>query len=336
MVFDPRDLATPVVAAPMAGGPSTPQLAAAVSGAGGLGFLPGGYLKAEVLADRVSAARQLTSGPLGVNLFVPQPSAATPDALQRYVGALTADAARYDVALGEPRYDDDDWSAKLELLVEVRPEVVSFTFGLPSAQVVARLRGAGIASWGTITTVAEADEAAGRGVDAVVAQGPDAGGHRGTLDPTAEPATEPLSELLAGLRNFGAPVIAAGGLTTADAVARARADGAVAVQCGTAFLLADEAGTNPVHRAALRDPQFTETAVTKAFSGRYARGLRNRFIDEHEPQAPFGYPELHYLTGPLRAAAVKAGDPHAVSLWAGTGFRRARGAPAAEIVRSLT
>ena len=110
----------------------------------------------------------------------------------------------------------------------------------------------------------------------------------------------------------------------------------MAAQLGTAFLLADEAGSSPVHRAALQDPQFTETVVTKAFSGRYARGLRNRFIDEHEADAPLAYPEIHYLTSPLRAASVRAGDPHAVNVWAGTGFRSAKAAPVADIMKDLT
>jgi len=119
-------------------------------------------------------------------------------------------------------------------------------------------------------------------------------------------------------------------------VRRVLQSGAAAAQLGTAFLLADEAGSNTVHRAALQDRQFTETVVTRAFSGRYARGLRNRFLDDHGADAPFGYPEVHYLTSPLRAASVRAGDPHAASLWAGTGYRRAQPAPAATIVETLT
>ena len=131
---------------------------------------------------------------------------------------------------------------------------------------------------------------------------------------------------------FSVPVT----LANADDVNRVLRAGAVAAQLGTAFLLADEAGSSPVHRAALQDPQFTETVVTKAFSGRYARGLRNRFIDEHEAQAPLGYPEIHYLTSPLRAASVRTGDPHAVNVWAGTGFRSAKAAPVADIMKDLT
>ncbi len=223
------------------------------------------------------------------------------------------------------------------MLLDLRPEVVSFTFGLPSADECKRLREAGITTVGTVTTVAEARMAVDCGVDAVAAQGPEAGGHRGTYDPTAAPSNDPLDELLAAVTaGFDVPVVAAGGLMTADDIGRVQRAGAVAAQLGTAFLLAEEAGSSPVHRAALTGGDFTETAVTKSFSGRYARGLRNRFIDDHEAESPFGYPEIHYLTSPLRAASVRAGDPQAVNVWAGTGFREARAGTVAEIMRKLT
>jgi nitronate monooxygenase len=337
MAFDIRDLTVPVVVAPMAGGPSTPELAAAGTNAGGLGFVAAGYLTADTFADRVGAARDLSTGPLGVNLFVPQPSAATSADIEKYAAALAPEAEHYGAVLGDPVFNDDAWAAKLDVVLDLRPEVVSFTFGLPRAEECRRLTGAGITTAGTVTTVAEAETAVARGVDALVVQGPSAGGHRGTFDPVAQPNSQPLSELLAGVcARVDIPVVAAGGLAAAvdvDGVLRA---GAVAAQVGTAFLLADEAGSSPVHRAALQDPQFTETVVTRAFSGRYARGLSNRFIDEHEAEAPFGYPEIHYLTSPLRAAAVRAGDPHAVNVWAGTGFRNAKAGPVSEIIRALT
>ena len=336
MTFDLRDLAVPIIVAPMAGGPSTPELAAAGTNAGGLGFVPAGYLTAEVFAERIAAARGLATGPLGANLFVPQPSAGTPAAIEAYAAALAPEAERYGVALGASRFDDDAWAAKLDVLLDLRPEVASFTFGLPSADECKRLRGAGITTVGTVTTVAEAQQAAAVGVDAVAAQGPSAGGHRGTFDPAAQPATEPLDELLAAvIAAVDIPVIAAGGLSTRDDIRRVTGAGAVAAQLGTSFLLADEAGSSPVHRAALTDPQFTETVVTRSFSGRYARGLRNRFIDAHEAEAPFGYPEVHYMTGPLRAASVRAGDPHGVNVWAGTGFHNATAGSVADIMRNL-
>lgn len=334
--FDLRDLTVPVLVAPMAGGPTTPELAAAGSSAGGLGFLAAGYLKADALADRVAAARALTSGPLGVNLFVPQPSAVTAESVDRYAAELAGETQRYGTALGEPRFDDDDWAAKLALVRDLRPEVVSFTFGVPTAEECASLRDAGITTMATVTTTAEAQRAVQCGVDALVAQGPSAGGHRGTFDPTAAPASQSLTGLLTSLHDAGVPLVGAGGLSTGDDIAAVLAAGAVAAQLGTAFLLADEAGSSPVHRAALQDPVFTETIVTKAFSGRYARGLYNRFVREHEEQAPLGYPEIHYLTGPVRAAAVRAGDADGTNVWAGTGFRNALAAPAAQIIGALT
>jgi nitronate monooxygenase len=336
MTFDLRDLAVPVILAPMAGGPSTPELAAAASTAGGLGFIAAGYLTADALADRINVARTLTSGPIGVNLFVPQPSVANADAIARYAAALAAEADRYGISLGQPRFTDDDWSTKLDVLADLRPEVVSFTFGAPTAGECSRLRAVGIVTVATVTTADEARLAVDVGADMLAAQGPGAGGHRGTYDPSALPATQPLAELLVELRaKFDRPVVAAGGLTTAEDVAEAIAAGAVAAQLGTVFLLADEAGSSPVHRAALQNPEFTETVVTKAFSGRYARGLRNRFVDEHEAQAPLGYPEVNFLTGPLRAGSVRAGDPHATNIWAGTGFRNVRPGSVATIMGGL-
>lgn len=335
--FDIRELRHPVIVAPMAGGPSTPELAAAGSAAGGLGFVAAGYLSADTLADRITAARGLTTEPLGVNLFAPQPSAGTPEQIEAYAADLAAEARRYGVALGEPRYDDDGWAAKLDVVLDVRPEVVSFTFGLPSEAEIARLRGAGITTVGTVTTVDEARLAVSRGLDSLVVQGPAAGGHRGTFDPAAAPASQPLDELLAQvLAAVEVPVGAAGGLISADDVAGVLAAGAAAAQLGTAFLLADESGSSPVHRAALQSPEFTETVVTRSFSGRYARGLRNRFVLEHDAQAPLGYPEIHYLTSPVRKASVAAGDPQATNVWAGTGWRSARTGSVAEIIAALT
>lgn len=334
MSFELRDLELPVLGAPMAGGPGTPQLAAAVSSAGGLGFLPAGYLSAQQLGENIAAARSATSGPLGVNLFVPQPGIADPAELSRYREALGELAGHYGVEPGDARWDDDSWDAKIEVLLELRPEVVSFTFALPDPVAMARLRAAGITTAMTVTSVEEARLATD--FDTLVVQGPEAGGHRGTLDPTAVPPRRPLLDLLRGVvAAVDVPVVAAGGIVDAATAAAARTAGASAVQVGTALLLAEEAGTNPVHRAALTDPVFTETAVTRAFSGRYARGLANGFIRRFDPVAPLGYPDVHHLTSPIRRAAVAAGDPNGTNLWAGTGFGSVRSAPAAEIIRQL-
>lgn len=321
----------------MAGGPSTPALAAAVSEAGGLGFVPAGYLSPQTFADSIAAARALTGGPLGVNLFVPQASVADADALARYRELLAPLAESYGAEPGATRPDDDAWQAKLDVVADLVPEVASFTFGCPDPEVLAALADRGVLTVVTVTSPAEAGIAVDAGAGALVVQGPEAGGHRGTFDPARRPGEEPLDSLLAAVvATHDLPVVAAGGLATSADVRRVLGLGAVAAQSGTAFLLCEEAGTNAVHRQALSDPGFTHTVVTCAFSGRYARGLANGFTDRFDEIAPLGYPEVNQMTGAMRRAAVAAGDPHGTNLWAGTAWRATRPDSAAEIVAALT
>ncbi|HEX7321501.1 MAG TPA: nitronate monooxygenase [Mycobacterium sp.] len=338
MTFTFSELAVPVVGAPMAGGPSTPELAAAVSNAGGLGFLAGGYLSPRQLEGGITAARAATSGPIGVNLFVPQPSPADLVQLDEYAEHLDELAEHYGVDVGAPRIGDDDaFPEKLAVVADLRPTVVSFTFGTPRPEDFEMLRELRILALVTVTSAYEAGIALGHGADGLIVQGPEAGGHRGTFAPDVAAGTESLGHLLAAIRatHDVVPVVAAGGLGTAEHVARVLHGGAVAAQVGTALLLADEAGTNPVHRAALQHPQFADTVVTRAFSGRYARSLENDFTRALDDVAPVGYPEVNHMTSPIRAAAVALGDPHGTSLWAGTAYRTARPGPAADIVAGL-
>jgi nitronate monooxygenase len=337
MVLGFWDIAVPIVGAPMAGGPGSPALAAAVSNAGGLGFVAGGYLSAERFADNISAARAATTGPLGVNLFVPQPSVADWVALEYYAEELEEVAEHYQVEVGHPEFgDDDDWERKLEVVADVRPELVSFTFGVPSPDVIRRLGALGLLVMVTVTSAYEAGVAIAAGADSLVVQGPNAGGHRGTFAPDMDPGTESLHELLARIRSsHHVPLIAAGGLGTAEDVAAVLNRGAVAAQVGTALLLSDEAGTNAAHRGAMKNPLFGNTIVTRAFSGRYARGLENEFTRLLDNVAPLGYPEVNQMTSPIRAAAAEMEDPNGMNLWAGTRFLEARSLPAADIVASL-
>ena len=322
----------PVVQAPRAGAPRTPALAAAVSAAGGLGFLAAGYKTVERVTDEVAAVRAATGRPFGVNVFVPDGRPGDPAAVDRYRAALAPEANRYGVALGEPRTDDDAYGAKLDRLAELAVPVVSFTFGCPGAADVARLQSAGCAVLVTVTSVAEAALAAGAGVDGLCVQGVEAGGHRGTfLGGPGDTALLPLLALVGAA--VGLPLLAAGGVMTPAGVAAVRAAGAVAAQCGTAFRRATEAGTAAAHRVALADPA-TGTTLTRAFSGRWARGLTNRFLTEHA-DAPAGYPAIHHVTRPLRAAAAAAGDAGGMALWAGQGYPLARTAPAADLVAYL-
>ena len=337
MVLGFWDIAVPIVGAPMAGGPGSPALAAAVSNAGGLGFIAAGYLTADEFADDIAAARAATTGPLGVNLFVPQPSVADWVQLEYYAEELEEIADHYHVEVGHPQYgDDDDWERKLEVVADVRPELVSFTFGVPSPDVIRRFSALGLLVMVTVTSAYEAGVAIAAGADSLVVQGPNAGGHRGTFAPDMEPGTESLHQLLDRIGNaHDVPLIAAGGLGTAEDVAGVLRRGAVAAQVGTALLLSDEAGTNPAHRSALKNPLFTATTVTRAFSGRYARGLENEFTRMLDRVAPLGYPEVNQMTSPIRQAAVEVDDPNGTNLWAGTAFREARTGPAADIVANL-
>lgn len=330
-------LRVPVIAAPMAGGPSTPELVAAACEAGGFGYLAAGYLTPDAVRVQLAATRELTREPFGLNLFTPG-QRSTVD-ISRYQAVVAAEAERYGTTEGRPGWDDDHYAAKLDLAVAERVAAVSFTFGAPLPEDVARLRDAGIHVTITVTTPAEAARAAATGADALCVQGMSAGGHRGVFDDDPWlPGGGDLLGTLDALRLVAAevdlPLVAAGGLIRGADVAAVLAAGAVAAQLGTAFLRCPEAGTSAVHRAALAEGG-RPTALTRAFSGRPARGLLNRFMTEHEQQAPAAYPQLHHLTKPVRAAAAAAGDPEAVSMWAGTTYHLATEAPAAEVMATL-
>jgi nitronate monooxygenase len=329
------ELAVPLVLAPLAGGPSSPALTAAVSAAGGFGFLAAGYLSPEALEDQLAAVRTLTGTPFGVNVFSPSSSPAEPADVDAYVQAVVAPlAAETGVALGAARHDDDGYEAKLDLLVSARPAAVSFTFGCPDAEVVARLHRAGIEAWVTITDQAEATFATEVGADVLVAQGAEAGGHRGSfLDHDHAPlALDELLEALASDRSRR-PVVATGGLMDGADVARVLGAGAASAQLGTAFLCCPEAGTVPVHREALRSARAT--LLTRAFTGRRARGIANAWVERAGDRAPSAYPELHHVTSPLRAHGRATGQADLVNLWAGTGHERVRELPAADLVATI-
>src|SRR3954470_8624722 len=219
----------------MAGGPSTVELARAVGDAGGLGFLAAGYLPAAKLRDQIAELRAATGAPFGVNVFVPGAPTADPKAVEAYLATVEG--------AGAPKHDDDDWSDKLATLLEARPAVASFTFGLPPQGDLTDLRRAGGETWVTVASPAEARQAQEAGSAALVVQGAEAGGHRGGFDDTAEPiGLLALMRLVANASTL--PMIAAGGLMDAHSIAAARAAGAAAAMAGTAFMLAPEAATN--------------------------------------------------------------------------------------------
>lgn len=307
-------------------------LAAAVAGAGGLGFLAAGYKDATAVGEEIAQLRQATGGPWGLNVFAPPGPAPQPGVVAGYAAELAGLAASTGAELGEPRHDDDSWAEKLELAIATAPPVVSFTFGCPDDVQIAALREAGSAVWVTVTTPAEAATAAAAGADALVVQGVEAGGHRGSFD-DADPADYGLLALLQLARaRTPLPLVATGGIATGAAIAGVLAAGAAAAQLGTAFLLCPEAGTAPAHRERLGGD--APTGLTRAFTGRTARGVVNRMQAEH-PDAPSGYPDIHHLTAPLRAAARWAGNGDAINLWAGQAHALAEPEPAGSLVTRL-
>ncbi|MFC8090869.1 nitronate monooxygenase [Streptomyces sp. NPDC057301] len=343
----------PIVQAPMAGGVSVPQLAAAVSEAGGLGFLAAGYKTADGMYQEIKQLRGLTGRPFGVNLFMPQPeypgastgstgaanAAPTSAAVDVYAHQLAGEAAWYETELGDPDSGrDDGYDAKLAVLLDNPVPVVSFHFGVPKPEVLESLRRAGTFTLVTVTAPDEALAVQQAGADAVIVQGVEAGGHQGTHrdNPETDRSGIGLLALIAQVREtVSLPMVAAGGIMRGSQIAAVLAAGAAAAQLGTAFLATQESGANALHKQALTNPLFVRTELTRAFSGRPARGLVNRFMREHGPYAPAAYPEVHHLTSPLRKKAAASGDAQGMALWAGQGHRMARDLPAGQLVEVL-
>ena len=318
-----------IVVAPMAGGPTTTDLVVAAARAGALGWLAAGYKTPEAMAAEIAAVRAATAEPFGVNVFVP--GAPYPDrrALAGYLDSLGP-------GLGDASWDDDGFDGKVAALLTDPPAITSFTFGCPPPGVVRAFQDAGSAVVITVTSAVEAAQAEQGGADALCVQGYEAGAHRGTFVNDDAPGRD--RDLLALIGEVAAvtalPQIAAGGIMGARQVRAVLAAGAAAAQCGTAFLRSPESGAHPLHKAALGDPRYTATTVTRAFSGRPARGLVNEFIVEHA-DAPPAYPELNNATRPLRAAPAARGNTERMSLWAGQGYRLAAELPAAGIIERL-
>jgi nitronate monooxygenase len=335
----------PIVQAPMAGGVSRPELVAAVSEAGGLGFLAAGNKTAEAMYEETKQLRRLTGRPFGVNLFMPQPSTGagsdTSATVEVYREQLAGEAAWYGVGLGDTDQGTDDaYEGKLAILYDIPVPVVSFTFGCPARRVCENFTKVGTVTVVTVTSVAEALAAQQAGADAVCVQGVEAGGPQGThRDNPLSDGTGAVAGLLSLITQISEavelPIIAAGGLMRGGQLAATLAAGATAAQLGTAFLVCPESGANELHKQAMTSPLFTRTELTRAFSGRPARGLVNRFMREHGPYAPAAYPQVDQLTAGLRKAAAKVGDLQGMALWAGQGHRLARTLPAGELVELL-
>ena len=328
-------ISVPIVGAPMGGGPSTPELVAAVSNAGGLGSLAGGYLAPERLAADIAAVRKLTDRPFAVNLFV----AATEEPTSEQIEAALLALERYRLELRLPARPiaegpwAPDFDAQVAAVVEARVPAASFTFGLPSAAQTAALHDAGSVVVGTATTVEEAVAVEASGADMVVTQGSEAGAHRGTFLGDSEHALIGTLALVPQVCDaVGVPVLAAGGIMDGRGVAAVLGLGAGAAVLGTALLRTPEAGTSAPYRRALATAAETSSAVTTRITGRAARGIENRIMRELRDVGVPPYPVMHTLTSELRRKAAERDDPDLMSLWCGQGVRMATEEPAAHVV----
>jgi nitronate monooxygenase len=329
----------PIIQGPFGGGPSTPELTAAVSNAGGLGSLGAAYQTPDQITETIRRIRALTDRPFQVNLFAggwqtdvqfnPAPMLEVLSEIHATLGLPAPQA---------PQPSPDPFPAQFEALLDARPPVFSFTFGIPDRDAMSRLKSRGIVVMGTATTLDEGRLLADAGVDAIVAQGSEAAAHRGTFagpfDHAMVPTLSLASRIHAALQT---PVVATGGLMDGHDIADALEAGASAAALGTAFLASPESGAPEVYKRAIVEADRNSTVVTRAFSGRPARGLRNDFITRLEGKENFilPYPLQNALTRAMRTAAGQQGLAGFLSLWAGTGVARAGSTPAGELVVRL-
>ncbi|GIO88927.1 MULTISPECIES: NAD(P)H-dependent flavin oxidoreductase [Paenibacillus] len=327
----------PIFQAPMAGGPTTPELVAAVSNAGGLGNLGAGYLTPEQLRHAIRKIRALTDRPFGVNLFVleqPEESEETIAKMAEYLNS-----SRKELGIPQnpplPQYSES-FEEQVQVLLEERVPVFSFTFGIPSPGVIQSMKQRGTFVMGTATTVDEAIQLELSGVDAIVAQGSEAGGHRGTFLKNGSDALIGLMALVPQIcDHVSIPVIASGGIMDGRGLVASLALGAAAVQMGTAFLACTESGAHPTYKQKILSANEDATVITCAYSGKAARGIRTEFIRGMHmyPGKIPPYPIQHVMTRDIRQAAAMANKPEYMSLWAGQGLRLAKDRSAAAIVK---
>lgn len=329
----------PIIQAPMAGGPTTPELVSAVSNAGGLGSLGVAYLPPNQIFEAIRRVRVLTDRPFNVNLFAGGHEGSRPVDPAPMLALLSGIHAALEMpAPAVPPNVPDPFPAEVTAVLEARPPIFSFTFGIPPVDVMERLAAFRIPTLGTATTLDEARMLADAGVTAIVTQGEEAGAHRGTFAGRFEDSMVPTLELVAQtVAAVTVPVIAAGGLMDGRDIAAAIARGASAVQLGTAFLVCPESGAPAAHKRAILEARGDTTVVTRAFSGRPARALRNAFTAalEGKEDTILPFPRQNAMTRRMRAEAAKRGAADYLSLWAGRGAPRARALPARDLVARL-
>lgn len=321
----------------MAGGATTPELVAAVSNAGGLGSLGAGYMPADELRLAIHRVRTLTTHPFAVNLFIPETYHESTAQMHRMQQRIEASCSELliNINLPNPPYLPD-FNQSMNVVLEERVPVFSFTFGIPNIEWIKRLKSHGTILIGTATHLEEAHCLAAQGIDMIVAQGSEAGGHRGTFIGNPEDALIPIRELLKQcVQAVKIPIIAAGGIMTAAVIKEIRSLGASGVQLGTAFLSCPESGIHPAYKKALLAATYNNTVLTRAFSGKLARGIQNTFITRMQSETTLDYPIQNTLTKPMRKAAEQQSNSEFMSLWAGEGLHFSQALPARQLVQQL-
>ena len=334
------NLGGPLILAPMAGGPTTPELVAAACEAGAFGMLDGAYRTPAGLASAIAQVRAATQRPFGINLFVSTSPPPLKDSdiarARRDMMACCASLGAFEAPLQRPY--TEDFEQQFAVVLQHAPAVLSFTFGLLTHEHIAACHARNILAVGCATTLVEARMLESAGVDGIVAQGTEAGGHRGIFDARApEPGIDTITLCKTFAAQLRVPFFAAGGLMDGAAIAAVLSAGADAAQLGTAFLLCPEAATSAPYRQALSQHAHAPTALTRAFSGRLARGLENRFTARMraENSAVLPFPAQNTLTRAMRARSVAQGNSDYLSLWAGAGHQSLRAMGAGQLVRAL-
>lgn len=331
----------PIIQAPMAGGITTPELVAAVSNAGGLGSIGSGYMTPDALREAIQKTKQLTDKPFSVNVFVPSEDKVTysREELEKADKLLHPFFTELEMEIRElPTQFEEPFEELIDVVIAENIPIVSFTFGIPSEQVITKLKKAAALVIGTATTVNEAIHLEKAGMDAIVAQGSEAGGHRGTFSTSYEQAMVGTVALVPQVvDHVTVPIIAAGGIMDARGVLAVEVLGASAVQLGTAFLTCEESGTNPIHQQTILESFEDSTVVTNVFSGKPARGIHNYFIEtmnDFEDDIP-AYPIQNALTSTIRKEAGKQQNIRFMSLWSGQGARLSKKTTAAKLIDEI-
>jgi nitronate monooxygenase len=333
----------PIIQAPMAGGATTAKLVSAVANAGGLGSLAGAYLTPSDLRKEIQAIRQLTDKPFSVNLFVPQAIKIEAEKISKMNLLLNKfrqhlSLPQQETVTHENHNSKDEFNEQLNVLVEENVAIISFVFGIPEQHIINKLKSNNITLIGTATNIREGILLEQAGFDLIVAQGSEAGGHRGNFNTQYKTSLIGTMALVPQMSNMiNTPIIAAGGIMDGRGLVAALALGASAVQMGTAFLTCDECGSHPLYKEAILASTEESTVLTSVFSGKMARGIKNHFIEELEDsnlELP-DFPIQNGLTQDIRKAAAKQNKINYMSLWAGQGTRLSRSISAAKLIENI-